>query len=252
MRGGMMDAGRRREIERKVYAGQRLDRADGVGLAGCDDLVWLGRLAHHRRADPERAGFVLDPRWGPATDAGLAADAGVTADAGPAADARSADAGPVTVLTYGRDTAPEIWVDRLMAVRDRQDADGGCRVLVAVRAGTAPEEVATADPAAPVLALRLLALSRLLLDNVARIAVSYPIEGASLCQLALNFGVDQLLAGAEGGPEATAALREELVTLIGDAGFRPVELDPEQRVIHTYDPPPSQADRRSEPQRVWA
>ena len=46
-----MDAGRKREIEAKVYAGERLTRADGVALYECDDLAWLGRLAHHKRTE---------------------------------------------------------------------------------------------------------------------------------------------------------------------------------------------------------
>src|SRR6476660_7874960 len=41
----------RREIEEKVYAGQRLTRQDGEALYACDDLAWLGRLAHHRRTE---------------------------------------------------------------------------------------------------------------------------------------------------------------------------------------------------------
>ncbi|MBT8224930.1 MAG: aminofutalosine synthase MqnE [Dactylosporangium sp.] len=44
-----MDAGRKRELEAKVYAGERLDRDDGIALYECDDLAWLGRLAQDKR-----------------------------------------------------------------------------------------------------------------------------------------------------------------------------------------------------------
>ena len=44
-----MDAGRRREIEDKVAAGERLDYADGVDLYATDELAWLGGLAHSVR-----------------------------------------------------------------------------------------------------------------------------------------------------------------------------------------------------------
>ena len=47
----MADQGWQREIEAKVYAGERLSRADGEALYACDDLAWLGRLAHHRRTE---------------------------------------------------------------------------------------------------------------------------------------------------------------------------------------------------------
>src|SRR3954454_11437145 len=46
-----MDAGLKRELEAKVYAGERLTREDGVALYETDDLAWLGRLAHHKRTE---------------------------------------------------------------------------------------------------------------------------------------------------------------------------------------------------------
>ncbi|MGW1224810.1 aminofutalosine synthase MqnE [Streptomyces sp. NPDC001478] len=44
-----MDAGFKREIEQKVAAGERLSREDGIALYACDDLAWLGGLAHEVR-----------------------------------------------------------------------------------------------------------------------------------------------------------------------------------------------------------
>lgn len=46
----MSDA-RKQEIEQKVYAGERLTRADGEWLYEVDDLAWLGGLAHHVRTE---------------------------------------------------------------------------------------------------------------------------------------------------------------------------------------------------------
>src|SRR5512132_2178644 len=46
-----MDAGLKRELEAKVYAGERLSREDGIALYESDDLVWLGRLAHQVRTE---------------------------------------------------------------------------------------------------------------------------------------------------------------------------------------------------------
>lgn len=37
-----MDAGLKRELEAKVYAGERLTREDGIALYESDDLAWLG------------------------------------------------------------------------------------------------------------------------------------------------------------------------------------------------------------------
>ena len=44
-----MDTAAQARIERKVLAGERLDFAEGVALYGCDDLAWLGGLAHEVR-----------------------------------------------------------------------------------------------------------------------------------------------------------------------------------------------------------
>ena len=44
-----MDPGLKRELEQKVDAGERLSREDGEALYACDDLAWLGGLAHQVR-----------------------------------------------------------------------------------------------------------------------------------------------------------------------------------------------------------
>ncbi|MFB9414893.1 MULTISPECIES: aminofutalosine synthase MqnE [Dactylosporangium] len=44
-----MDTGLKRELEDKVFAGERLSREDGLALYACDDLAWLGGLAHYVR-----------------------------------------------------------------------------------------------------------------------------------------------------------------------------------------------------------
>src|ERR687893_769138 len=46
---GRMDSGLKREIEQKVRAGDRLSYDDGIALYDCDDLAWLGGLAHEVR-----------------------------------------------------------------------------------------------------------------------------------------------------------------------------------------------------------
>ena len=59
-----MDAGLKRELEAKVYAGERLTRSDGIALQESDDLAWLGRLAHHKRTEMagDRALFAVNRR----------------------------------------------------------------------------------------------------------------------------------------------------------------------------------------------
>ena len=82
-----------------------------------------------------------------------------------------------------------------------------------------------------------------------------------MAQLSLNFGVDDLDgsvveykithdADSYGTPNTMH--RDDLLDLIWDAGFRPVERNTRYEVVREYDAPPSLAERRAEPQQVWA
>jgi aminodeoxyfutalosine synthase len=46
--------------------------------------------------------------------------------------------------------------------------------------------------------------------------------------------------------------RDDLLNLIWEAGFQPVERNTRYEVVREYDKAPSLADRRREPQQVWA
>ncbi|HEX6872996.1 MAG TPA: aminofutalosine synthase MqnE, partial [Micromonosporaceae bacterium] len=105
------------------------------------------------------------------------------------------------------------------------------------------------------------AVSRLLFDNLPHLKCCWVMHGLSLAQLSLNFGADDLDgsaveykithdADANGTPSTMH--RDDLLALIWDAGFQPVERDTRYRVVREYDAPPSLARRRAEPQQVWA
>ena len=109
--------------------------------------------------------------------------------------------------------------------------------------------------AAPTETLKTFAVSRLLLDNVRHVTSAWAAHGLPVAQLTLNFGADDL-DGPESadGTEGTedAAGRDDLLTLIWDAGFQPVERDAGHAIVREHEPAPSLAERRSEPQQVWA
>jgi aminodeoxyfutalosine synthase len=46
--------------------------------------------------------------------------------------------------------------------------------------------------------------------------------------------------------------RADLLHLIWDAGFRPVERNTRYEIVREYDAPVPLAQRRAEPQQVWA
>ncbi len=217
-----MDAGLKRELEAKVSAGERLSREDGEALFASDDLAWLGRLAHQRRTElnGDRVLFGLEP-----------------ADAGPA----------VATMTYGDDEEPSARVDHLIRLRASQDESGGVLVFL-LRRHDRDSPDGKVKSAAPAESLKTFAVSRLVLDNVPHIGCSWATLGLSVAQLTLNFGADDL----DGSVTDEGTTRDDLLTLIGDAGFQPVERDARYEVVQAYDRAPSLAERRSEPQKVWA
>jgi aminodeoxyfutalosine synthase len=57
---------------------------------------------------------------------------------------------------------------------------------------------------------------------------------------------------ADGYGTPDTMTRDDLLALIRDAGFRPVERNTRYEVVREYDAPPSLAERRAEPQNIWA
>jgi aminodeoxyfutalosine synthase len=335
-----MDAGLKRELEAKVYAGERLNREDGIALYESDDLAWLGRLAHHKRTEmngdrvtfsinrllnlaypadveeavreaegPEGARFTelrlvngrhpdrpwsyyptvlralkaalpgvslqgftaTDVRWfeeisgRPAdeildelTAAGLESLTGDDGEIRPShwedwsrihrlAHAKGMRT-PATML-YGQGEEPRHRVDHVLRLRELQDETGGFAVFSPLRhqpgSGDGQESTTVAAPAE---SLKTFAVSRLMFDNVPHVSCSWASHGLPIAQLSLNFGADDL----DGSVVENEVTDDDLLTLIWDAGLRPVERDSRYEVVREHDAAPSFADRRSEPQQVWA
>jgi aminodeoxyfutalosine synthase len=177
---------------------------------------------------------------------------------------------PCTML-YGHIEQPRHRVDHVLRLRELQDETGGFVVFIPLRYqhdfvdstdGVVRNRLqATTTMAAPAESLKTFAVSRLLFDNIEHVKCFWVMHGLSVAQLSLNFGVDDLDgsvveykithdADAYGTP--TTMHREDLLDLIWDAGFRPVERDTRYRVVHEYPAPPTLAQRRAQPQDVWA
>ena len=177
---------------------------------------------------------------------------------------------PSTML-YGHIEEPRHRVDHVLRLRELQDETGGFTVFIPLRYqhdfhDSADGKVrnllqARTTMAAPAESLKTFAVSRLLLDNFDHIKCFWVMHGLSLAQLSLNCGVDDLDgsvveykithdADSYGTPNTMH--RDDLLHLIWDAGFTPVERDTRYNVVREYPPAPKLADRRREPQQVWA
>jgi cyclic dehypoxanthinyl futalosine synthase len=121
-------------------------------------------------------------------------------------------------------------IDHLLRLRELQDRTGGFTAFIPW-----PFQPAHTDLPMPKTTaaeyLRLLALSRLVLDNIPNLQASWVTQGPKIAQLALHFGandmgstmIEENVVAAAG--TAFRLPRKELVRLIVAAGFTPVQRD---------------------------
>ncbi|WP_435812393.1 hypothetical protein [Streptomyces smyrnaeus] len=268
------------DIERKVRSGERLSREDGIALYDCDDLAWLGGLAHEVRGrhsgdvayfaarcpqdvtDLQEA-VALAPRW--AADGGteLRLDAGTEVDGSALAEGvrvlRAALPEGLALTAYalryggaGAPVDPVALVEQLLRLRELQDATGGFHVAVPLLQD-GPHGATGAE------VLKAFAVARLLLDNVPHLAADWALHTEQTAQLALQHGADELTGRVVGGDvddgsaaeqDAGALTHEELLVAIRDAGFRPVERDAHYGAVRSHEGPDPQRRESPQPMRV--
>jgi aminodeoxyfutalosine synthase len=166
---------------------------------------------------------------------------------------------PCTML-YGHIESPCHRVDHVLRLRELQDSTGGFVVFIPLRfqhdaAGDPRNRLMNQPMATGAEVLKTFAVSRLLFDNIDHVKCFWVMHGLSTAQLTLNFGADDLDGSvveykithdADGFGTPDTMTREDLLAVIRDAGFRPVERNTRYEVIRSYDgPDPS---RRDQPQ----
>jgi aminodeoxyfutalosine synthase len=167
---------------------------------------------------------------------------------------------PATML-YGHIEEPRHRVDHVLRLRELQDETGGFVAFIPLRFHNDNNRLSHLPMAQPADVLRTFAVSRLLLDNVDHLKVFWVMHGLSTSQLALNYGADDMDGSVVeykithdadhfGTPDKLT--REDLLSLIRDAGFRPVERNTRYQVLREYEPPVPLSARRAEPQAIWA
>ena len=121
----------------------------------------------------------------------------------------------------------------LEAVRQLQEETGGFTAFVPLRfQAPGGREL---DEATAVECLKTLAISRMFLDNIENVQVSWAAQGLKVRQMGLRFGgndVGSVMLG-EGTVKgsATGSSEEDLRRIIRDAGFMPVQRDPLYRTM---------------------
>jgi cyclic dehypoxanthinyl futalosine synthase len=135
-------------------------------------------------------------------------------------------------------------LEHLDHVRNLQDETGGFTAFVpwTFKPGNTPLEKPIPQHAGPTQYLRMIAFSRLYLDNVPHIQASWFSEGKKTGQIALHFGADDFggtlfeenVHAATGFVNKTVV--EEIILLIRESGFVPAQRTTLYEILRTFEP----------------
>src|SRR5476649_637897 len=136
-------------------------------------------------------------------------------------------------MLYGHIEGPEHRIDHLVRLRELQDQTGGFQTFIPLAFHPENTKLAHLPKPSGLMDLRVLAVSRLMLDNFPHIKAYWVMLGVKTAQLALSYGADDIDgtvvhekiyhdAGSDTPQELTVA---ELRRLIEEAGRVPVERD---------------------------
>lgn len=145
-------------------------------------------------------------------------------------------------MLYGHIETPEERIDHLLRLRALQDETGGFGSFIPLAFHPANTELEDLPPTTGFEDLKMLAVSRLMLDNFRNIKAFWIMIGIKLAQVSLHFGVNDIdgtvveekITHAAGAQTEEAIAKEELIRLIRDAGRVPVERDTLYSEVRRY------------------
>jgi aminodeoxyfutalosine synthase len=139
-------------------------------------------------------------------------------------------------MLYGHIESIEDRVDHFIRLREQQDKSGGFQCFIPLAFNPEGTQLPHLPGPSGVDSLKAIAVSRLMLDNFPHIKAYWVMLGKRLAQVALHYGANDLDGTiTEGGElsesysvEAGGEVRmskQEIIMLIEEAGFSPVERD---------------------------
>lgn len=139
-------------------------------------------------------------------------------------------------ILYGHVETTEDRVDHFVRLREQQDKTGGFQCFIPLAFYPPGTQLSHLPGPSGIDSLKLIAVSRLLLDNFDHIKAYWVMLGKRLAQTALHFGANDFDGTITGGGELmesylvegksdNEASKDEIVALIKEAGFEPIERD---------------------------
>lgn len=145
-------------------------------------------------------------------------------------------------MVYGLGETTAERVQHMLRIRDLQDRTGGFRAFIPW-SFQANHTQLSEPPQTGVDYLRMVALSRLVLDNIDHVQAGWVTEGPYLAQIALTFGADDFggVLMEESVVKATgishAVTAEQVIALVRETGMTPAQRNTEYKILRTFDEP---------------
>jgi len=147
-------------------------------------------------------------------------------------------------MLYGHIEKYEHRIHHMNCLRELQDETGGFNTFIPLKFRNKDNQMSNLPETSVVEDLKNYAISRIFMDNFNHIKAYWPMIGRNTAQLSLNFGVDDVdgtiddttkIYSMAGSEEKNPALStEQLVKLIKDVGFHPIERDTVYNVVKDY------------------
>ena len=142
-------------------------------------------------------------------------------------------------MLYGHIETPEERVEHLMALREQQDASGGFNSFIPLAFHSDNTSLAGLSRTTGLDDLRVVASSRLILDNFPHIKAYWIMLSTKLAQVALNFGADDMdgtiveerISHMAGATTAQGLTETQLAGMIKASGFVPARRDSYYNII---------------------
>jgi cyclic dehypoxanthinyl futalosine synthase len=150
-------------------------------------------------------------------------------------------------MMFGSIETPEDIITHLSAIRSLQDRTGGFTAFIPwsfqpgnTELGKKGRKTRIQQPATAVEYLRVLALSRIYLDNIENIQASWVTQGLKMAQVALRFGANDFGSTmieenvvASTGVSHTVFM-EDIIGAISSAGFIPAQRDTTYNILRFF------------------
>jgi aminodeoxyfutalosine synthase len=231
-----------KDLIEKVEQGERLGYEDGIRLMVSKDILALGYMANivRERKNGDRTYFVVNRDTNLTNGLSLL---GIK-DAAQKVTRENISEGWATLL-YGQNESVEDNVNHLIQLRELQDKSGGFLTFIPLPfypESTTFEGSMGVQSITGFEDLRMLSVSRILLDNFDHIKAYWILLGPKLAQVSLHFGVDDLdgnvvekRVSQDASSETEQVMNKSLLLkMIHKAGRHAIERDSLYQVLKDY------------------